>query len=102
MAEQKEQRIRERTCCACGSKGDKKGLVRIVRRPDGTVSLDKSGREPGRGAYVCADRACFAKAVKRRRFEQALKIGLTENDYERLQASFDEHVASGAVGEGAK
>ena len=33
-------------------------MTRIVRRPDGTLALDPSGRAAGRGTYLCADPAC--------------------------------------------
>jgi hypothetical protein len=50
--------------------------VRIVRAPSGTVLLDRSGRLPGRGAYLCADGACWRLAVRRSAIERALGVSL--------------------------
>ena len=50
----------------------KRDLVRVVRSPEAEVSLDFVGKKPGRGAYVCRDKACFARARKVRGFERAL------------------------------
>lgn len=54
-----------RTCTACKRARAKSEFVRIVRRPDGSVTADPSGREPGRGAYICPERDCVAVATGR-------------------------------------
>ena len=63
---------RQRTCIACGSKADKVKLYRIVRKADGAVAFDPSGRMPGRGAYVCSAK-CLESAVKKRKLQHALR-----------------------------
>jgi predicted RNA-binding protein YlxR (DUF448 family) len=65
-----------RTCVACRSERQKRDFVRIVRAPDGTVSVDLSGRAPGRGAYVCADGSCWPVALKKKSIERALTVSL--------------------------
>ena len=77
-----------RTCCVCGEKQGKQGLVRFVRTPDGVVKLDPRGREAGRGAYLCARKDCFDKAHKQRRLDKALRVSLNEDDYGRLARDF--------------
>ena len=78
-----------RTCIACGQAATKQGLLRVVKSPEGVVSLDPGGKAPGRGAYVCQDPACFEKAVKRRIFDGKLRTRLSAADYQGLKDSFD-------------
>jgi hypothetical protein len=59
-------------------------LIRIVRRPDGSVAVDAEGTAPGRGAYVCRDPACLAKA--RRRLAGALRA--ERIDFAEIEAAF--------------
>ena len=51
----KVKKIPQRSCIGCGTKKDKKDLIRIVRTPDGDIVLDRTGKKAGRGAYVCDD-----------------------------------------------
>ena len=74
----------ERRCIGCGEHFPKKELIRIVRRPDGAIALDLTGKLSGRGAYVCRKPDCFKKARKARRFESALECSIPEEVYERL------------------
>ncbi len=73
----KKQPLRQ--CTGCGEMKLKKELVRIVKSPDGTVSLDRSGKANGRGAYICHNAECYKKAVKARRLEKAFSIEIPEN-----------------------
>jgi hypothetical protein len=73
----------QRTCVACRSTGDKRGLIRIVRTPDG-VEVDTSGKKAGRGAYLCSQLSCWQEALKRNRLEPALKTKLTADDRLRV------------------
>ena len=61
-----------RTCIACRQEAGKAELVRLVRRPDGSIELDLTGRSPGRGAYLHAAAECVEAARKRRAVERAL------------------------------
>ena len=89
-----------RTCCVCGEQGTKLQLVRFVRTSSGQVELDASGRKPGRGAYLCASQACFAKARKTNKLSRALKTQLSDEGYGILQAQFDVLVEQKFVAEG--
>ncbi len=60
----KEKKIPERRCVGCGASFPKKELVRVVRTPEGTVALDFTGKQNGRGAYLCKKLSCFKKAAK--------------------------------------
>jgi predicted RNA-binding protein YlxR (DUF448 family) len=72
--------VPQRTCIVCGAKKDKRLLIRIVRTPDAGVAVDTSGREQGRGAYVCASSECWKHIVKGTRIEHALRTSLSDTD----------------------
>ena len=65
-----------RTCVACRTERQKRDFVRVVRAPDGSVSIDSSGRANGRGAYLCADGKCWPDALKKKSIERALGVSL--------------------------
>ena len=67
-----QKKIPARQCIGCLTSRPKKELVRVVRAPSGEISIDPVGKKPGRGAYLCPDAACLAKAKKRRRWSAAL------------------------------
>ena len=73
-----------RTCVACRTSGDKRGLLRVVRNPEGTVEFDPSGKANGRGAYVCASEACINLAQKRKSLDRSLKSTVSEEVYTSL------------------
>ena len=73
----------QRTCIACRTTGDKRGLVRVVRGPEG-VEADRSGRKPGRGAYLCGRSECWREALKKNRLDAALKTRLSQDEKLRL------------------
>ena len=78
------RRLPQRTCIACRSTDGKRGFVRVVRTPAGAVELDLTGKKPGRGAYVCRQTACWQTAIKRNRFEAALKTKLSAAERQQL------------------
>jgi len=69
-----EKRIPVRRCAGCMEHSDKKELLRLAKNKDGEISFDLSGKNPGRGAYICRNMQCLAKARKKRGFERALKL----------------------------
>lgn len=74
----------ERTCVGCRIKRPKRELLRIARRSNGVVEVDSGGKAPGRGAYVCRDPACAAKATKKGTLARALRMTLLPEDLARL------------------
>jgi predicted RNA-binding protein YlxR (DUF448 family) len=78
--------IPERTCIACRSRqpGDakqpKRDLIRLVRSPQGDVSVDLTGKKSGRGAYLCANPVCWQAGLAKGVLERALKTSLTQQD----------------------
>ena len=67
-----------RKCLGCNEQRPKRELVRIVRTPDGKIVLDMTGKQAGRGAYICPDTACLKKAVKGKRIEKSLEVPVSE------------------------
>lgn len=74
-----------RTCVACRTRHDKAALVRIVRRPDGRVEMDRSGTLEGRGAYLCAAGSCRDMALKRSALQRALRTAIPTELITRLE-----------------
>ena len=79
------KKIPQRICVACRQMQDKNKLLRVVRTSQGEVSLDKSGKSPGRGAYICLSEACLQKAKKSRAIERALKTKTEDALWQHLQ-----------------
>ncbi|MCQ2386231.1 MAG: YlxR family protein [Clostridia bacterium] len=67
----KEKKVPSRRCVGCGEHFPKGMLVRIVKTPEGNVVLDKTGKAAGRGAYICPNVSCLAKAQKAHRLESS-------------------------------
>ena len=80
------KKIPLRQCLGCREMKPKKELIRVVRSPEGAVSLDFRGKLPGRGAYVCPDPACLAKARKSRGLERAFDAALPAQVWDDLEA----------------
>lgn len=78
-----QRRIPRRTCVGCGTTGAKRGLIRIVRTPEGEVVADATGKRNGRGAYVCDER-CLDRALKGR-LEKALNRTVSPEEAEALR-----------------
>ena len=85
------KKIPQRTCMACQEKKDKRDLVRIVRSPEGEISVDLTGKKPGRGAYICPDEACLAKAEKNRGLERSFKASVDPSIYEQLRKELENY-----------
>ncbi len=79
------KKIPMRQCLGCREHRPKRELVRIVRSPEGTVSLDVSGRANGRGAYLCRDAACLQRARKSKALERAFSAAIPEDVYGKLE-----------------
>jgi len=78
--------VPQRTCVVCRTTTAKRALVRLVRPPEGSVRLDPTGKQAGRGAYLCDDPACWRAAGLRQRLGNALKTTISDEDFHSLQA----------------
>ena len=72
------KKIPLRQCTGCREMKPKIELIRVVRSPEGAISLDFKGRAPGRGAYVCKSPECLKKALKTRALDRALDVKIPE------------------------
>ena len=86
----KSKHVPQRTCIACRQIREKRNLIRLVRGPDGTVSVDISARKPGRGAYLCSKKDCWKIVLRKgeigliNRLEHALRAKLRNNSLQIL------------------
>ena len=84
-----------RMCVGCREMKEKKSLIRVVRSPEGSVSLDPTGKKSGRGAYVCRNPECLKRAIKQRQLERQLDAALSPETTEALQAELERLLAAG-------
>ncbi|TQI67577.1 YlxR family protein [Clostridium sp. KNHs216] len=80
-----ERKVPMRMCSGCGEMKPKKELVRVVKSPEQEISLDLTGRKPGRGAYVCRSIDCLKAARKARRFEKAFSCKIPDEVFDRME-----------------
>ena len=80
----KEKKVPMRMCVGCREMKPKKELLRVVKSPEGDVSIDTTGRKPGRGAYVCFSADCMKRAIKQKQLERAFECALGEETHTAL------------------
>ena len=79
------KKIPMRMCVGCSEMKPKPELIRIVRSPEGEISLDSTGKKSGRGAYICCNKDCLKKAIKSKRLDRTFECTIPEDLYERLE-----------------
>ena len=77
--------IPQRTCIGCNSKKDKKDFIRIVKDNQNNITIDRTGKANGRGAYICDNIECLEKAIKNKRIEKSFKMEIDVAVYENLR-----------------
>ena len=85
-----QKKIPQRQCMGCRERKAKRELIRVVRSPEGIVSLDFSGKAPGRGAYLCPNAECLKKAIRSKALDRSLDIQIPEEVYERLNKEMEQ------------
>ena len=85
----KPRKIPMRMCVGCREMKEKKELIRVVRSPEGEVSLDPVGKKPGRGAYVCRSADCLTRAIRQKQLERQLDVTLPPETAEALTAAME-------------
>ncbi|MDD7740018.1 MAG: YlxR family protein [Fusicatenibacter sp.] len=76
-----------RKCTGCGEMKSKKEMIRVVKTTEGPIVLDRTGKQNGRGAYVCS-LECLEKAVKNKGLSRSLKTEIPGEVYESLKEAF--------------
>ena len=79
------RKLPERRCAGCGEHFPKRDLVRVLRRPDGQIVLDLTGKISGRGAYVCKSVECLKRARRARRIEASLECSVPDEVYAEME-----------------
>lgn len=81
----KVKKVPQRMCTGCMEMKPKKELIRVVRNKEGDVSIDLTGKKPGRGAYICKSEECLTKSVKTNRLQKNLEVKISDEIYDRLK-----------------
>ena len=84
-----QKKIPQRQCLGCREMKPKRELLRVVRSPEGEVTLDSKGKAPGRGAYVCPNAECLKRAVKSKALSRALEVEIPQEIYDSLQQQLE-------------
>ena len=74
-----------RTCIGCGTQKTKNELIRIVKNNSGEISVDKTGKKQGRGAYICNNIECLSKAIRSKKLERCFETSIDESIYQELK-----------------
>ena len=83
------KKIPLRKCIGCNTSKDKRELIRVVRNAEGEISIDTTGKKPGRGAYICKDAACLKLAKKGKKLDRAFDVAISEEIYARLEQELE-------------
>ena len=84
-----QKKIPMRQCLGCRERKPKKELIRVVRSPEGAISLDFKGKAPGRGAYVCPNEECLKKALRSKALDRSLETAVPETVMEELKKELE-------------
>lgn len=84
------KKIPQRTCIGCKEKKEKRELIRIVKDKEGNITLDKTGRSNGRGAYICDNIQCLEKAIKTKALARTFEMEIEETVYNELRGVISE------------
>lgn len=88
---QKVKKIPMRQCLGCNQHKEKREMLRVVRDPEGNISLDFTGKKSGRGAYICPLASCLKKARKTKRIDNALECNIPDSVYDEMEKALEEH-----------
>ena len=84
-----QKKIPQRQCMGCRERKAKRELIRVVRSPEGEVSLDFGGKKNGRGAYICPNPACLKKSIRTKALDRSLEVTIPEEVYGRLEKEME-------------
>lgn len=85
----KTKKIPMRMCLGCREMKPKRELVRIVRNNQGQISLDKTGKAPGRGAYICPNQLCLSACIKTKALSRAFDAPVDEEVLDTIKEELD-------------
>jgi predicted RNA-binding protein YlxR (DUF448 family) len=73
----------------CRERREKRQMIRVVRTPEGGVTLDFGGKMNGRGAYICPNPECLKKALRSKALDRSLEVTIPEEVYARLEKEME-------------
>lgn len=79
------KKIPQRTCIGCNCKKEKSDFIRIVKNKENEISIDKTGKQQGRGAYICDNIECLEKAIKTKKLEREFEFKISDEVYKNLR-----------------
>lgn len=85
----KVKKIPLRMCTGCMEMKPKKELIRIVRSPEGEVSVDLTSKKSGRGAYICRSTECLEKAYKNKRLSRNLDVNISQEIFDKIKEEIE-------------
>ena len=84
-----QKKIPQRQCMGCRERKEKRAMIRVVRTPEGEVTLDFSGKKNGRGAYLCPNGDCLKKAIRSKSLDRSLEVTIPQEVYDRLEKEME-------------
>ena len=90
--------IPQRTCSVCRTQKNKNELLRVVKSKDNIIKVDETGKQSGRGAYICYDMECLEKAQKSKKLEKALEIKIEDEIYEQMINVIEKKMGGDVIG----
>ena len=84
-----QKKIPQRQCMGCRERKEKRAMIRVVRTPEGNVTLDFGGKMNGRGAYICPNAECLKKALRSKALDRSLEVTIPEDVYARLEKEME-------------
>ena len=84
-----QKKIPQRQCMGCRERKNKRDMIRVVRSPEGAVSLDFGGKLNGRGAYLCPNPECLKRAIRSKALDRSLEVTIPEDVYARLEKEME-------------
>lgn len=85
------KKIPQRQCVGCGENKDKKNLIRVLKTGENEIILDDTGKKNGRGAYICKNVACMAKAIKTKGLDRSFKMAIPQSVYDQLMEEMKQY-----------
>lgn len=79
------KKLPQRTCMGCNAKKFKKDLIRVVKNKENQIMIDKTGKQEGRGTYICNNIECLEKAIKTKRMERVFEMKISDEIYGNLK-----------------
>lgn len=92
------KQIPQRSCVVCRAQKNKTDLLRIVKNKENLIKIDNTGKESGRGAYICYSEQCLEKAIKSKKIEKSLETKIEDKKYEEMRNIIIKKIGGEVIG----